>query len=285
MSNWFDLAAFRGCRIEGRDAIEFCQSQFTADIPSIETGFWQQTVWCSPKGRVRMVIVAARHKDHVEIVVPACQASLLKTLAMFTIGRQVSFGPLEHVSGSTTPDGSDVILKGRSRRALRLDGAKAADTPFAPWLASWHLEDLTLPLPWLNERTQDRFLPQALGMESNQGLSFTKGCYPGQEIVARVHYLGRAPERLIGLVFDPAPTLELAALTEAPLDAGSHGKITVLSALPWRGHWLALAVGSAGIEDGASIPIDQGENACSALVTAPDSLCYHRNQITQESDT
>lgn len=61
---------------------------------------------------------------------------------------------------------------------------------------SWACQDIQLGLPWIESRTQDLFIPQTLNLELIGGVSFTKGCYPGQEIVARSHYRGTVKKRM-----------------------------------------------------------------------------------------
>jgi len=75
--------------------------------------------------------------------------------------------------------------------------------------ASWDCMDIQAGLPWIEVRTQDLFIPQTLNLELIGGVSFTKGCYPGQEIVARSHYRGTVKKRMaLGQLVpncDPAP--------------------------------------------------------------------------------
>jgi len=61
--------------------------------------------------------------------------------------------------------------------------------------AQWQAADLTAGLPWVGTATQDLFIPQTLNLDLIGGVSFTKGCYPGQEIVARSHYRGTVKRR------------------------------------------------------------------------------------------
>lgn len=60
----------------------------------------------------------------------------------------------------------------------------------------WACQDIQLGLPWIEALTQDLFIPQTLNLELIGGVSFTKGCYPGQEIVARSHYRGTVKKRM-----------------------------------------------------------------------------------------
>ncbi|MGO4398916.1 MULTISPECIES: CAF17-like 4Fe-4S cluster assembly/insertion protein YgfZ [Achromobacter] len=62
--------------------------------------------------------------------------------------------------------------------------------------AQWQVADLAAGIPWIATATQDVFIPQTVNLELVQGVSFTKGCYPGQEVVARSHYRGTVKRRM-----------------------------------------------------------------------------------------
>ncbi len=64
----------------------------------------------------------------------------------------------------------------------------------------WYALDITAGLPWVEAATQDLFIPQTLNLDLIQGVSFTKGCYPGQEIVARSHYRGTLKRRMVAAI-------------------------------------------------------------------------------------
>src|SRR5690606_22708266 len=68
----------------------------------------------------------------------------------------------------------------------------------------WHAADIAAGLPWVQTATQDVFIPQTLNLDLIDGVSFTKGCYPGQEVVARSHYRGTVKRRMAyGLIQAP----------------------------------------------------------------------------------
>lgn len=69
---------------------------------------------------------------------------------------------------------------------------------------AWRALDIAAGLPWISAATQDMFIPQTLNMDLIGGVNFTKGCYPGQEIVARSHYRGTVKRRMAGGVIDTA---------------------------------------------------------------------------------
>lgn len=61
---------------------------------------------------------------------------------------------------------------------------------------AWAVQDLQAGLPWINDTTVDLFIPQTINLDLTEGVSFTKGCYPGQEVVARAHYRGTVKRRM-----------------------------------------------------------------------------------------
>ena len=124
--------------------------------------------------------------------------------------------------------------------------------------AQWQAEDIEAGLPWIQAATQDLFIPQTVNLDLIDGVSFTKGCYPGQEIVARSHYRGTLKRRMalgtlegIGAsavipasdLFDAHATGEpcgriinvatangvTVALFEATFDAVAHGSLHAAS--------------------------------------------------------
>ncbi len=73
--------------------------------------------------------------------------------------------------------------------------------------AQWQAQDIEAGLPWIEAATQDLFIPQTLNLDLIEGVSFTKGCYPGQEIVARSHYRGTVKRRMAGATLS-LPTVQ-----------------------------------------------------------------------------
>ena len=77
--------------------------------------------------------------------------------------------------------------------------------------AQWHGQDISAGLPWIEAATQDLLIPQTLSLDLIEGVSFTKGCYPGQEIVARSHYRGTVKRRMHLGTIEQSPGLSLKA--------------------------------------------------------------------------
>lgn len=251
MSDWFHLPHLSVVRIEGEDARLFAHSQFTSAFNDAETGGWRLTAWCNPKGRVAAVILARPHENHVDLVIPAGQcATVASQLRLYAIGRKVSLSEGSGVCGCLA--GGDPATQLAIDPGRRLD-LERADSETSEALAhQWRLQDLRAGLAWLRPETSTRFLPQALGLEARGGLSYKKGCYPGQEIIARVHYLGKARDRLSA--FRHAGTN--VALDDRLLDANGNPVGSIVECLPDDGDMVGLAVVSSELPELAEVVRD-----------------------------
>lgn len=79
-------------------------------------------------------------------------------------------------------------------------------------LQAWQADDIAAGLPWIQKATQEMFIPQTINMDLINGVSFSKGCYPGQEVVARSHYRGTVKRRMAYAVGAAAPARSVADL-------------------------------------------------------------------------
>lgn len=213
----FSLAALT---VAGRDARAFLQAQLTADLASVEDAVWQPAAWCDPKGRVLAVMLVSQHGETVRIALPdALIDTVHARLNMFRIGRDVTISGGAGIVPAT--DGLPLAWN-PGRRLSVTDSAARVD-----WRA-WLHGDVLSGMPWILPDTAGQFLPQMVGLERLDGLSYRKGCYPGQEVVARVHYRGRLTRRLARFAVEGAPpaagdSLELDGGTGTVLYAVSDG--------------------------------------------------------------
>ena len=90
-------------------------------------------------------------------------------------------------------------------------------SPVLASLEQWQSEDISAGLPWIQAATQDLLIPQTLNLDLIEGVSFTKGCYPGQEIVARSHYRGTVKRRMHFGVLEQPSNLDLNAMAGADI--------------------------------------------------------------------
>lgn len=254
MVNHIHLSHLSGLRLTGEDAVAFAHSQFCSDIRTQAGNVWQLTAWSDAKGRCLSTILLQTHQDGVELIFPRTLDELLGRLRLFTIGRKVSLSTPMAVFGSresSPPNQQAGRIAMTPERYLWLEptdapgqqkgnAAAAGNDPMADWI----LEDINAGIPWLTPATSGHFLPQYLGLEALGRIDYRKGCYPGQEIIARLHYLGKPKYHLARFHTTPDP--------DNPLNWPTGSRLTVLDDL-YQGQTLdvltcqAHADGQAGL--------------------------------------
>ncbi len=242
------LKSLAGIAVEGADAADFLHGQFTNAVNDMQPDEVRYAAYCTPKGRMLALLQVLRTDTGFELFLPAeLVDGLLQRLRLFVLRAKVTFTDLRSeraVIGVSGPRAADLLQaelgelpkSGTSARQgeLRVIAAVGsapryliAGTPSAlqtSWTAlaadvtpvaerAWRLLDIRAGLPCVLAGTQESFVPQMANVDLIGGLSFTKGCYPGQEIVARMHYLGNLKRRMYRLRFDaddaPTPGTEI----------------------------------------------------------------------------
>lgn len=208
--------------VSGGDAASFLHSQFAADINALGDGQAVLTAWCSPQGRVMFLPWVMCCGDTFYLLIPheLC-ANLQKRLGMFVLRADVAIEDVSAASAVFEIRGAGVAdVPGRvctATAAARQFVLAPAETLSTTWNALdlpgaseavLKLRDVDDAIPRLAAATSDRFLPQELDLDTHGGLSFDKGCYPGQEIIARVRYRGRLKRRLAVMVGDESTGFE-----------------------------------------------------------------------------
>lgn len=189
--------------IEGADARRFAQAQFAGDVDALAPGQWQWNAWLGAKGPVRALMhladvgqgtlfVVLRGGD-AEATHAALTRFVLRMHVTATVFRRTAFagGPVALGTASREPDGT--IMLGYGTRSLRL--VPIAATLDQEAQSEWRLQDIRQGWPTL-PAGETGFLPPALGLEHLGAVAFRKGCYPGQEIAARLHFRGGHKYRL-----------------------------------------------------------------------------------------
>ncbi|ABI56679.1 YgfZ/GcvT domain-containing protein [Alkalilimnicola ehrlichii MLHE-1] len=232
--------------VEGPDATTFLHSQLTHDIEGMPEGSWRLAGWCNPKGRLLALFRVVRDGDQsFRLLCPGeLVTGVMRRLQMFILrarvtlddrsGEQLLLGlygeealdaatrelntTLPEPSGTTHTHGA-TLLALAADRALLIAGP---DRMKRLWLAlhhlpvgdpqHWRLLQIRAGEPEIFQDSQDLFIPQMANLDVIDGLSFRKGCYPGQEVVARMHYLGRLKKRMFpisGTGLPPRPGTEV----------------------------------------------------------------------------
>jgi folate-binding protein YgfZ len=210
----FALPDHRVISLSGRDAAVFAQAQLMSDVTLLAPGQWQWSGWLTPKGRVIALFALLKlDEETLWLLVPDTDpVALAAALQRFVFRAKVSIAVREdlHVEGSfATPGqarGND--FSGNAGSAVELDlGADGGGRTLRILPAStampdpagtgrWAAFDLEHGLPRLPASQTDHWTPQQLSLDRLNAFSVKKGCYPGQEIVARTHFLGKAKRGL-----------------------------------------------------------------------------------------
>ncbi len=217
----FSLADHRVIALAGRDAAAFAQAQFMNDLKVLAPGRWQWSGWLTPKGRVIALFALLKFDDeNLWLLLPdADPVTFAAALQRFVFRSKASIAVRDdlRVEGAFaaplaargneiagTADASVELDWGGDggTRTLRILPASTA-THDPAWMARWAAFDLEHGLPRLPASQSDRWTPQQLSLERLNAFSVKKGCYPGQEIVARTHFLGKV-KRGLALVEGPA---------------------------------------------------------------------------------
>jgi len=183
--------------IEGPDAWRFAQAQFSGDVEPLAEGRWQWNAWLDAQGRVQALMhLADLGGERLLAVLRGGDAgTICAGLARYvfrakaTVTARIFSGHAERAlpMGCVDADARKGITIGYGDRSLRL---KASGTHADPQAANaWRLAEIRAGWPVL-PAGDVQFLPAALALERLGAVSLDKGCYPGQEIVARLHYRG-----------------------------------------------------------------------------------------------
>jgi folate-binding protein YgfZ len=209
-------------RARGADAVKFLQGQLTNDVSTMGIASVRLAGFCTAKGRLQASFIVWKLADDELLL--ACSASVLpatlKRLSMFVMRSQCKLtdasaeltlhgavGPSAAALSADAAVWSKREIEGGSLiRLPDVDGvqrvmfALAAGTvsPVAAQLPAdtWKLLEVRSGIPIVEAATVEQFVPQMLNYEIVGGVDFQKGCYPGQEIVARSQYRGTIKRRM-----------------------------------------------------------------------------------------
>jgi len=207
------LADWGVIRAQGADAASFLHSQLTQDFALLDRDHARLAGFCTAKGRLLATMVGWRGGDEeILLALPAeTLPATLKRLSMFVLrakckltdasGEFAVYGLL----GAPTPDawtlardGDAVQIAlpgpGRALRVQPADASAPAGEAITP--DTWAAAEAEAGVAWVRGATVEAFVPQMINFEVLGGVSFKKGCYPGQEIVARSQYRGTLKRRL-----------------------------------------------------------------------------------------
>lgn len=235
------LTGFAVLLIAGPDSERLLQGQLTCDVTKLSEQEWVPGACCTAKGRMVANFVIVRQGDNFLLRLPAEQLPLLQA----HLGKYAVFYKTElsgtglTVLGRTNLNSNQrsVSVQGDDLLLTWPDGREElwthSDDVIKEWLsgplmpeAEWHRQDIASGWAWVIPASQDAWIPQYIGWSDQGGISFTKGCYTGQEVVARLQYLGKSKRHLYRVFADePLPEV-MTAITR---DSKNIGELAAVS--------------------------------------------------------
>ena len=215
--------------VTGDDAAAFLHAQFTNDVQALGAGDAQWNGWCTPKGRLVATFLLLRRAEGYLLMLPAEIApAVAKRLGMFVLRSKVKIQDASELFarvGIAGPGAGKLVARNwgtapAPMRAVEKEGAVCVALDPSRFVAfvppgaapamwdlfaahaakagadEWEWASIQAGVPTIVAATQEAFVPQMANFDLIGGVSFKKGCYPGQEIVARTQYRGGLKRRM-----------------------------------------------------------------------------------------
>jgi len=265
--------------VRGADTATFLNGQLSRAVDALDAAVAPLAGWHDPRGRVRALLRVVRRADRWWLVTPTdVAAATAKRLAMFVLRAAVNLEVAADVGVGALIDADDAWLAARGLPSStpmngvvtlgtlacvrlgpslwQLIGPRAAVDAFAPELpraseSDAALAEIRLGLPSIGAPVVEHFVAQMLNLDLLDAVSFDKGCYPGQEVIARVHHLGSVKRRMRRYACDSeTPPASGAAVVTA--DGTNAGEVVRAARAQRASELLAVvehsAVGALAVE-------------------------------------
>lgn len=299
------LVRYGMLEVSGADARAFLHAQLSNDVLHQPADVARRAGYCSAKGRLLASFLVIPHEEGFLLQVAADLAAPIgKRLTMFVLRSKVKVADVSAAwtqtglwgkgaesllaaAGLAVPaapmqvssnDGNHLISLGNER--LLHVGKAAAPAPccaeFAPVSPDWWaLEDVRAGVPLITGNTQDLFVPQMANFELIGGVDFRKGCYPGQEIVARSQYLGKLKRRMYRGEIDAEGAPSVVPKAGEDLfggEAQAVGTLVGAAPRPQGGYELLAVLQSAQVDQGEPIRLGARDGPQVRIAPLPYAL-------------
>ena len=282
----------------GDDAKAFLHSQFTSDVNHLADSQVQHAGWCTAKGRMQASFIAWHQGESYFLGLSAdLQEATQKRLQMFVLRAKVKLAKLTDTTimlGLSGPQAEEALTDAglpipteamttaaaQGTTVIRLDAVRfivvAPEAAMASlWqkltvkarpagVPAWRWLDIQAAFPLVTLATKEEFVPQMADFEKIGGVSFHKGCYPGQEVVARTQYLGKVKRHLFRVTSQQA--LKAGDVLHSP-DNPDQSCGTVMTVAPSpAGGYEALAVIQSNFAENVRLGSLEGPSVKAAAV-------------------
>jgi folate-binding protein YgfZ len=191
-------------KLTGKDVGVFLQGQFSNDVNALKEGAIQLNAYCQHQGKIIALIQLMKKADDFYLSFPSDLTDVVtKRLTMFKMMSDVTITNVsdEIIQLGLIDDNFDGAFKLNDQQSVTLveniDGVELSDE------GDWDKACINNSVAEVVLATSEKFVPQLLNLDINEvGVNFSKGCYPGQEVVARLHYLGKSKRRMCAFECD-----------------------------------------------------------------------------------
>ena len=187
-------------RVSGADAETFLQGQLSNDISKLDALSVQLNAYCQHQGKILALFWVMRHEDSFLLSFPSDLLEAIKSrLQMFVIMSDVVIEDItkEHIQVGSIDEVNKKAFIINAKLSLIITKKQDINQFNMGSIEDWGMACIDLALPEIYLMTSEKLVPQMLNLDIDEiGVNFSKGCYPGQEVVARLHYLGSAKRRL-----------------------------------------------------------------------------------------
>ncbi len=230
-------------KLSGTDAENFLQAQLSNDITKLDENRVQLSAYCQHQGKILALFWVMRNGNDFLLSFPSdLVESLMPRLKMFVLMSDVviddisnEYTQIGHIDSAI--DGAYFINPRLSVEVIKSDDANIIDLP--P-MDGWVKACIETALPEVALATTELLVPQMLNLDIDEiGVNFSKGCYPGQEVVARLHYLGKAKRRLFA--FKSATLLAIGDSLYCESSKSAKASGIVVSLVKYDSEFLCLA--------------------------------------------
>ena len=289
----FELAELGVLRVHGPDAVRFLQGQLSQDIERLASGARLAGLH-NPQGRVIAVLRLAQTEPHeiLAVLPQELLTAVIERLRRFVLRAKVSLsdastlwcvrgvltGAADELARALESGGAPAATRGiwlpvDATRAWLLS-ARASAVASAPVQGSrehWRQLDIAAGLPQVYRATTEAFVAQMLNLDLVDAIAFDKGCYTGQEVIARAHYRGRVKRRMQR--FRSRARVALRPGERRVLADGRTLVVIEASELA-DGRTEFLAVAPLAVSAGAPEPDEPGDAGAAVLEAEPLPLPY-----------
>ncbi len=273
MSQLAQIELFSVIKIIGDDAVSFLQGQVTCDVTQLKNVDWLAGVHCNAKGKMWSSFLAFQRQDAIYLV-------LSRESAVSTLAELNKYGVF--AKADITDDSANWFIYGSNEQHAEAFSLELATSHFLV-LSETQLEVTEASDEWLfNEVSSGRahlfngtigeYVPQMLNLQALDYISFNKGCYMGQEMVARMRYLGKNKRALYIAEIEQDVSLEIAQDVYRDLNGNRRSAGKVINFASYNGKTVAQLVLPKDTDLTDLIYTDQESDTALQLVALPYSL-------------